>query len=419
MASAAKLTMWAGERRIAVIRRHWWVVVRPLLLLIPLIALLPGYAVLDVMFPAAGLARYAPVFYAADLGAASLLLLRWLVRDVAGWYAHRYLLTSSRLIEQRGLGTVERREAKLSAVLPPEPVSAGRRSRLLDYGDVQLAVEGREGAFVLAHIAHPEAIRDLVAWYSGVARRELEPLGGDEASAIRSALTRVFRLDDGSHESPTVELERVTGAMLAARRALSLLPDEALLFATRRHGLTTVAVGASPLTLVVIGLVASVALNAPFGMAVAAICLVVAGCWLLRTWMSWAGDLFVVTTDRVAHLRRGLFRSSMRGSASIREIEDVVLLVSAFRGRILDVGDLRLELRGRQALPLSRVPRPQHMHRLISEAIGEARVQDDVREKERLAGTLADWFDEYYRMQAGSGPPGAATMRLRRQDGTD
>jgi hypothetical protein len=120
--------------------------------------------------------------------------------------------------------------------------------------------------------------------------------------------------------------------------------------------------------------------------------------WLAWLVLDWRDDLYVLTTERVIDVQRKPFISEMRAVVQIRAVQDVVLRLSSVNGRLFNMGTLTLEAGG-EPLRLTAVPRPEQFQRLIFELIDEAVQRDRLREQERLAGTLTDWFKEYHRMQ--------------------
>jgi hypothetical protein len=78
----------------------------------------------------------------------------------------------------------------------------------------------------------------------------------------------------------------------------------------------------------------------------------------------------------------------------------VVLRLSLPAGQLFSIGSLTIELGGAEPLQLTAVPRPERLQRLIFETIDATLARDRLREQERLAGTLTEWFKEYHRMQS-------------------
>ncbi len=397
MAGASSLKLQAGEHRVALIRRHWWFVVGPLCWLIPLLALLPLYALADYCLPGAGLAAYSGGVDVAILVVAALLVLKWLGRDVADWLATCWVLTNMRLIEQHGMAGVRRREAPLRSARPCEAVRDGAFARLLDFGDLVVEVEGRGSRFVLSRISRPRELEAAVQQLALEAQEEHRRLHGSGDERIQAALTRLFRGGNGEHNSPTIELEEITPLTVSAQRRLG---GATILYATRRH----------PLVLVrrlLVGLCALAALwlvawvwMSPVPLA-RALGLAAAGtAWLGWLILDWRARLYIVTPEYVVRLR-GLFALGRSDQViDLGAIRDVVACTAAISGRLLNTGSLVLDLRDAPPVTLRSVPDPDHLKRVIHGGIEAAHEHAVLAEQEHLAGGLSEWFEQYHRMNA-------------------
>jgi uncharacterized membrane protein YdbT with pleckstrin-like domain len=404
MARSARLQLEQGERRVLVVRRHGWLLARPALALLPLLAAAPLYVVLDELLPQAGLSHYASLFFTVDLALCGLLALKWLLLDFARWWADSYVITNRRIIEQQGLITIERREAVLRAIQESNYSISGAEARFFNYGDLRIQTIGRGKGIVFHHVPRPRRLHALLAAQARAAREEHSRTRRSE-NEINAALTRIFAADADVHDVPTQSVPRITPAAARMQRRLSLLPEEVVVHATRTHPALLLAHALPPLALVAL-LVAALRLLPPLpplaALAVAAGALL----WLAWAILDWRDDLYVLTTDRIINVQRKPFISEMRAVVQIRALQDVVLRISSVNGRLFNMGTLTLEAGG-DPLRLTAVPRPEQFQRLIFEQIDEAAHRDRLREQERLAGTLTEWFKEYHRMQedtTGAGP---------------
>jgi hypothetical protein len=400
MASASSLKLQPGEHRIAVIRGHWWLVVRPLVWIVPLLACLPVYALADYCLPAAGLARFSDGIDIAVLSAIGLLLLKWLLRDVARWSSTWCVLTNLRIVEQRGVATVRRREAYLRSARPRDVTQRGAAAKLLNYGDLVVEIEGRGSLFVLKQVPRPHVLEAALQSLALEAQDDHRRLRGNGDGQIQAALTRIFHGGSGEDNTPTIELERITPLTVYAQRRLMLGGDEAVLFATRRH----VALLARGLFLALAADVGVCVVLWAWRPAIPSGAIVVlalfAALWPFLLVFDWRTRLYVLTSERLVRLHNPLSFMRRYDGVELRAVRDVVACSTPIGGRLLNMGSILLERGDDGAFICEAVPDPDHLKRLVHDGIESAFERDRLAEHENLAGRLTDWFEEYHRMQA-------------------
>lgn len=398
MGRAAHLKLEPGERRVLVLRRHWWLLCRPLLGLIPLLAALPAYAIIEYLAPQADLALYTELFVTVDLLLCGIVALKWLAVDFAGWYADRYILTNRRVIEQQGLVIVERREASLRAIHESNYSISGAEARFFNYGDLTIQTSGRGSGMVFRQIPRPRRIQTVLSAQARGARddqQRQQPVKGE----INAALNRIFNGAAPAHDAPTVAVPRLSSGAIRAARRVALLPDESIVHTTRRHLACLLGGLAPPLGLLAAGLAALIVFGAKIPPpAIAAWSLAVLA-WLAWAVFDWLDDLYVLSSDRIIELRRTPLLFELRNVVQLRAVQDVVLRISSISGRFFNLGDLTIQTGG-EPCTLQSVPHPDRFQRLIFETLDAAHQRDKLQEQERLAGTLSDWFQEYHRMQS-------------------
>jgi PH (Pleckstrin Homology) domain-containing protein len=399
MARAARLKLEAGERRVVVVRRHWWLLLRPALGLVPLLIALPLYAFVDYYVPRADLARYTAIFITVDLALCGLLFLKWLAVDYASWWADVYVITNRRLIEQRGVVTIERREANLRSMQESNYSISGAEARFFDFGDLKIQTGGRGSGMVFRGVPHPRRLQVLLSAQARAAREEHQQSRGND-SEINAALNRIFNPGVGVHDLPTQNVPRITRAAARMQQRLSLLPDEAVILATRRHPVL-LATGLLPPLVMVAGAITALVLGyRPPALGLVGLCGFIVS-WAVWATLDWLDDRYVVTTDRIMELQRKPIVFELRAVVQLRSVQDVVLRISSVSGRLFNLGTLTIET-GSDPLELTAVPHPELFQRAIFEQIDDASQRDRLREQERLAGTLTEWFKEYHRMQDSS-----------------
>jgi uncharacterized membrane protein YdbT with pleckstrin-like domain len=396
---AGRLKLEPGERRVVVVRRHVWLLLRSLLGLIPLFAVLPFYAAVEYIAPQADLARYQVAFLWADLGLSGVYILKWLAADFAAWYAGTYTITNRRIIEQQGVWLVERREASLRAVQEADYTISGAEARFFNYGDLKLQTGTRGKGLVFQQVPRPRQLQTLISAQARAAREEWGAQA-DAESSIHAALQRVFRGSDSLADAPTTLVPVVTRLAKRARRRLSLLPNEGIIYSSHKHPLLLARALAPPLLLLAAVLAVLILARPQLPLVLPGGALFVLLAWSAWAFIDWRDDLYVLTSERLIQIRRSPLVFELRKVVQLRAIQDVVLRLSLPAGQLFSIGSLTIELGGAEPLQLTAVPRPERLQRLIFETIDATLARDRLREQERLAGTLTEWFKEYHRMQS-------------------
>ena len=397
MARATHLRLEPGERRVLVVRRHSWLLVRPALPLVPLFGALILFSAIEYLLPGLDLARFSALFATLDLALAGLLLAKWLIVDLLSWWLDSYVITNRRLIAQRGAISIERREASLRAVEESNYRIAGPGGRFFVYGDLTLSTAGRGNGIVFRGVPHPRRLQALISAQAKAARAEHQQLHPPE-NAIAGALNRIFDPHGAVHDAPTQAIPPITDAAIRLQRRLRLLPEEVVLLAAHQHPLTLAAALLPPTVLAIGGLAAYLVVAPPLpplAVALVAVALLIWALWLV---LEWRASWYVLTTDRIVQAQRRTIFFELRSVTQLRAVKDVVLRIHSASGRLFDLGTLTIET-GAEPLTLPAVPHPERFQRMIFEALDHAVQRDKLAEQERLAGTLSEWFKEYHRLQ--------------------
>jgi hypothetical protein len=294
---------------------------------------------------------------------------------------------------------VERREASLRAIQEADYTISGAEERFFNYGDLQLQTGARGKGITFYQVPCPRQVQALISAQARAAREEFQAQH-DADAAISAALQRIFSGSTAAADAPTTLVPVVTGMAKRARRRLSLLPNEGIVYSSHRHPLLLVRALAPPLLLLCAVLAVLVLVRPHVPIALLAGVLAALLGWAAWAVVDWRDDLYVLTTERLIQIRRSPFISELRKVVQLRAIQDVVLRLSLPAGQLFSIGTLTIELGGAAPLELSAVPRPERLQRLIFETMDAAVARDRLREQERLAGTLTEWFKEYHRMQS-------------------
>jgi len=397
MPRATRLRLEPGERRVLVVRRHPWLVLRPALPLVPLFGALILFSLTEYLLPGADLARFSALFVTVDLALAGLLFAKWLVIDLLSWWLDSYVITNRRLIAQRGAISIERREASLRAVEDSNYRISGPEARLFVFGDLTLSTAGRGNGIVFRGVPHPRRLQTLISAQAKAAREEHQQLYPPE-NAIVGALNRIFDPQGAVHDAPTQAIPPITDAAIRLQRRLRLLPEEVVLLVAHQHPLTLAAALLPPVILAIGGMASYRAFALPLPPLAIASLLAVLALWVLWLVLEWQASWYVLTTDRIVQAQRRTIFFELRSVTQLRAVKDVILRIHSASGRLFDLGTLTIET-GADPLTLPAVPHPERFQRMIFEALDHAVQRDKLAEQERLAGTLTEWFKEYHRLQ--------------------
>jgi hypothetical protein len=398
MPRTLRLPAASGERTVLVVRRHWWVLCRAFLPLLIAVGLLPLYAACELLAPQVDLSRFEGIILTGDLVLCAILFLKWLIADLAPWWTEPCIITTRRAALYRGVLVRERRDVTLSGIADISCAVRGAQERLFHYGDLIIQPVGRNSRLVFADIPRPRQVQAFLASQARVAR-EAAGGGPPNGGAIGAALGRIFQGQLDTSDTATLAVNPITAQAAHAQRRLITLPGEVVIHAGRRHGAVLAARLAAPCMLIA-GLSAaawrlSLDLAPGFWLVTGG----VLGLWLAWAVYDWRNLLHVLTTHRILEMRVSPFERTATRAVSLSDVEDVGLLELLVAGRLCRVGSLVVECGANPPLHLHAVTDPEALRGRLVEAVAAARRLDRIREQERLASTLTDWFEEYHRLQ--------------------
>jgi len=191
-----------GEEVIVDVRPHWWYLSGPVAILVIVI----GGAVVSAIETTPSWISW-PVL--AALGLAAL----WLVSRYLRWVTTRLVVTTSRIIEQRGIVARSGREIPLSAL-----TDIGYRQtifdRMIGAGDVVIESAGRDSQETFPDLPHPARIHNAIFTQMQLSRsaRGNWPGGAPSAPSIPAQIDHLDQLrrrgviTDEEFEAKKVEL---------------------------------------------------------------------------------------------------------------------------------------------------------------------------------------------------------------------
>lgn len=408
MRRASRSLLESGERRVLNIGAHPWVVLRPALPLAVILLLPVVIALLDEMLPWLRLSTYTIPLLWGVAALALLYTLFWLITALLPWLRLRYTVTDRRLIVQSGVLSMRRWECPLYKVQETDYRSEGLMARLFDMGDVTVETAGGHGAVVLRGIGRPKRIQALISAHVRVARdeaarRHVASMPNTVLDHLRGVLGDTPTL---TGQEETEVMRPISDHAVRLYQRLNLLPNEAIIAATRRHLVVLFGALLAPLTTLLL-LAALPFVLGPI-MVLPSLLVAVGGAlpWAVWRMIIYYQHEYILTTDRLMELRHTPFLFQMRDIVSLNAVQNVVLEIPSLLSMLADLGNIVVEVEtGDEQVILKTVPHPARLQKLIFESIESRQRRLRENDDEQLASTLSRWFDEYHRLtQQGQQP---------------
>jgi uncharacterized membrane protein YdbT with pleckstrin-like domain len=375
-----------GEKVIIFERRHWFVLLKWLLL--PILSLIPlslvAWGVTRVLEPSR-LAQAVTWLLAAS---PALSWITWMVLD---WWNDNYIVTDERVlhIERVYFLYESRNEAHLNRVQDVTVKMPNITANLLYYGDVVIETAGAEGKIIFQAIAKPRKVQRLIF--------EMMSLRPEE---IRERL---------SWEPRRPRYQRLPEMMV--RMFYPIVPTGDEVSVWRKHwwilltqlGRPLIAIlSLTLLWLLVTGVIRGyvVWVDALFAISLAGVLM-----WLVLILVNWYNDLYILTLDHVIDIEKVPFISEHRREASLSMIQDVSYIQPSFLHKLLDFGNLRLETAGMVGeFTFDSVPHPQEVQEQIFERVGVFRRRAQEETERRRRGEIAAIVEDILRERTPGAP---------------
>ena len=170
-----------GEEVVVDVRPHWSCLAAPVALLAAVIA-----------GAVTALVDGAPAWVDWPILAVLVAAALWLVARYMRWATTRLILTSSRIVERRGVLARTSREIPLAAVTELR-LRRGIFERMIGTGDLMIESAGPDSVEVFADLPRPAMIRDQV--YAQMAEWRRPPVGpGPRATSIPEQIDQLDQL---------------------------------------------------------------------------------------------------------------------------------------------------------------------------------------------------------------------------------
>jgi CRP-like cAMP-binding protein/uncharacterized membrane protein YdbT with pleckstrin-like domain len=358
----------------------------------------------------------------ALLAAASIGLCFWLWLD---WRNDYYAVTNKRVVhlEKTILVRESREEAPLESIQDISVLTPSVTARLFGFDDLSIQTAGTKGRVVFKTVGNAAWLRDRLFQQLGRVRADGRT---EERESIRQrlqlefgraqeALATVALDDDRSSDQPGSPAQEATTSVAAGRPRWSwrgyLIPhmrlEEDGVVTWRKHWFRLVDRIAGPVILLFI--MSQLAVAARLGLAAPPprfqslfwpLLAVGIPLGLFLTWFryeDWRNDVYQLTEDRIIDVERlPLGLREERREASLAMIQDIGYEIPGVIANLLNYGNVVIETAGREAaFTFSWVHQPRRVQQEVFSRMDAFREKERLRQKERRAEELLDWFATY------------------------
>ncbi len=403
-----------GEKVIKVLRKH------KIFLLFPALPVVGAFAVLILLLWAS--TRFAslnfPWIWLELVDSAIIVFFAiWFVwRDGVLWYLETYVITNKRIISSRGLIEPTRQSTPVDKIKQVGVDLDNFWGFLFRFGVVHVYLQG--GDVIMNDVPRPMRVKELI----DVIIEDLEAKKPKEQKAptpdIPQVATEIDQLSKAKepphledadehyavrHPERRIGPRRTFGGILHIPSDVHYLSGEHTVRYIQRSRYVLYRKLLLPVTLLLMlcplaiygpasGVVADSILGPWWLFAGLAVLGLLVTIGLIYT--NWADDLYILTTRRVIDIdRRFIFFYEMREEVEYKNIRDIKVKVHNALERLLDIGDVYIELAGSPGVILKTVDHPF----LIQDKIYEIQKFNDklkeIEQENKSKAELKKWFD--------------------------
>ena len=405
-----------GEYRLALVRRHWTVLLRRMLLPAALLGiLLVGAATVSALFtlgPGPSPAQ-ALLLATAVLGVPVLLGL-WSFYD---YYQDVLIITNRRIVHVERTPFVDTRrfEAPLANVQDVSTITPGIVARLLGYGTLTVQTAAAGGQLVFRDVARPEALRGAIVreldrardqvrrerdeWVAEKVREAIGLAGQPPAGTPPEADEAAWAAEDAPEPFLALladALVRVLGYFRPRMRA-----EENGVITWRKHWVVLLRSLLGPLLLLVLLWLAAWGLSHAGRPLPAPAWVLGAGLvfgWLVWQYENWRNDLYQVSDEHIVDLERlpfGFYEE--RRQASLAQVQDVRFRIPNPLATMLNYGSVTIQTAAEEgSFTFDRVLGPADVQAEIFRRIQEYHERRHREERDNRARDILDWLRAYH-----------------------
>jgi membrane protein YdbS with pleckstrin-like domain len=400
------------ETVIKIIREHWWFLVKSALPLLVALVLL-----LLIVWGSAKLASPIWSFLEVIVIVAIFGALVWFIwKDVVKWYLNTYIITNKRVIHSHGVLQPERQSTPLENVKQVGIDLDNFWGFLLRYGTVHVYLVG--GDFIMKNIPDPRTVKDAIDGISEKIRaskpKEQKPPTPDnpQVAEVIDGLSKAKEPSPLENADEKYSLRRPDGR-LGPRRTFGgilhipcevrYLSGEYTVRYIQRSRFVFYRQILVPILALCILLPLSVYLPATSTPIVSSNLtmwwivmgtinvLLVLSIGIIYT--NYADDVYILSNKRIFDIqRRFIFFFEDHRELEYKNVKDLKVRVPSVLQRLLDIGDVYIEISGAPTVILPTVDHPFLVLDKINEIKTHAAKAEALKKDNELKKELHDWF---------------------------
>jgi membrane protein YdbS with pleckstrin-like domain len=395
-----------------IVREHWWfLVLSALPLLVTLILFILA------VWASGKLAN--PIWPFLELIIVILIIgaLGWFIwKDFIKWYLKAYIITNERIVIYAGVFELTRKSIPLEKVQQVGVDIETLWGFILRYGTVHVYLVG--GDFIMKNVPRPkrvkEAIDDISESIKANKPKEVKPPMPDhpEVAALIGDLSRLKDLPKLENADEQYKLRnpgkrlapmRTFGGILRIRSKVRYSSGEFTVKYIQRSQYVFYRLIAIPILAICIVLSSGIyipTLSIPFVTSGLSEWWAGIGTIILLLFLSigaiyanYADDLYILSNKRVIDIqRRFVFFFEERRELDYKNIKDIQVKVPNVVQRLLDIGDVYIEVAGAPSIVLKTIDHPLIVLEKINEIKNYVAKVDDIKKENELKKELHKWF---------------------------
>jgi membrane protein YdbS with pleckstrin-like domain len=400
------------ETVIKIIREHWWFLVKSALPLLVALVLL-----LLIVWGSAKLASPIWSFLEVIVIVAIFGALVWFIwKDVVKWYLNTYIITNKRVIHSHGVLQPERQSTPLENVKQVGIDLDNFWGFLLRYGTVHVYLVG--GDFIMKNIPDPRTVKDAIDGISEKIRaskpKEQKPPTPDnpQVAEVIDGLSKAKEPSPLENADEKYSLRRPDGRLGPRRTFGGILhiPCE-VRYLSGEYTVRYIQRSRFVFYRQILVSILALCILLPLSVYLPATSTPIVSSNLTMWWIvmgtinvllvlsigiiytNYADDVYILSNKRIFDIqRRFIFFFEDHRELEYKNVKDLKVRVPSVLQRLLDIGDVYIEISGAPTVILPTVDHPFLVLDKINEIKTHAAKAEALKKDNELKKELHDWF---------------------------
>jgi membrane protein YdbS with pleckstrin-like domain len=400
------------ETVIKIIREHWWFLVKSALPLLVALVLL-----LLIVWGSAKLASPIWSFLEVIVIVAIFGALVWFIwKDVVKWYLNTYIITNKRVIHSHGVLQPERQSTPLENVKQVGIDLDNFWGFLLRYGTVHVYLVG--GDFIMKNIPDPRTVKDAIDGISEKIRaskpKEQKPPTPDnpQVAEVIDGLSKAKEPSPLENADEKYSLRRPDGRLGPRRTFGGILhiPCE-VRYLSGEYTVRYIQRSRFVFYRQILVSILALCILLPLSVYLPATSTPIVSSNLTTWWIvmgtinvllvlsigiiytNYADDVYILSNKRIFDIqRRFIFFFEDHRELEYKNVKDLKVRVPSVLQRLLDIGDVYIEISGAPTVILPTVDHPFLVLDKINEIKTHAAKAEALKKDNELKKELHDWF---------------------------